>query len=166
MIKEVGVGKSHARGLEQFNYFQSKMCRRTKVNRKINPTRKIPKTSWYPASPHTESLHLSRPALSDTPRSTRGGGYIHSYEEDTSESLQLPSPDTPRLLLPACSSLDVKGFGPSDWRDAMKRELLVTEGVGAADSRLRASRDSRRACRPMATSRVPVLAIGASLPIS
>ena len=45
----------------------------------------------------------------------------------------------------------------------MKRELLGAEGVSVADSRLRASRDSRRA---MAASRVRVLAIGASLPIS
>ena len=48
----------------------------------------------------------------------------------------------------------------------MKRELLGAEGVSVADSRLRTSRDSRRACRAMAASRVRVLAIGASLPIS
>jgi len=120
------------------------MYRRTKVNRELNPTTKSPQNI---IESRCTSISACRISTSESPVK------LVRIRRDP--------------LLPACALLEVtEGFGPFTWRDAMKRELLRAEGVSAADSRVRASRDSRSACRAMAASRVPVLAIGASLPIS
>jgi hypothetical protein len=132
-------------------FIQSKMYRRTKGNRKLNPTTK---------SPPNIMVRCSDSGCGDA-RSRISASRVTTSESPVQLFRIRRDP-----LLPACSSLEVKGFGPFTWRDAMKRELLGAEGVSAADSRLRASRDSRRACRAMAASRVPVLAIGAHSPIS